>query len=332
MKKAILLCSVCAMLAMTARAGSKQTVTIQGTAVGKNATHITFTGDQVTLSLSDGTSQTADLNKVTIAFEHTAVFKDTEYNNVETIKTYGGKTLKAEVTRTLKKGEWATLCLPFDMSASDISNAFGTGTQVAALESTSSDAIHFASVDKMNAGMPYIILPAKDVTSFTIDAVEIAPLATACQVEGEMFGFTGTLNAMTPNSDNYYLATGNKLNHLLSGSILPLRAFFTNLEAADADCGDANGDGHVNVADVMATANHVIGCEPALFQFAKADVNNDKAVNVTDVMAIVKIILNGGKVTKTDVTITVDGEAIAVTSSDDGNGSDQASNPSIFEQ
>lgn len=53
--------------------------------------------------------------------------------------------------------------------------------------------------------------------------------------------------------------------------------------------GDANGDGRVNVADVMLTVNYSLGKNPNNFIFRNANVNGDEMVNVTDVMMILKL-------------------------------------------
>ena len=56
--------------------------------------------------------------------------------------------------------------------------------------------------------------------------------------------------------------------------------------------GDVNHDGTVNVSDVMAMVNHILGTQPAVFFEEEADVNADGKVNVSDVMSIVNIILS----------------------------------------
>ena len=55
--------------------------------------------------------------------------------------------------------------------------------------------------------------------------------------------------------------------------------------------GDANGNGVVNVSDVMQVVNYILGEDPVPFIFKQADVNGDKLITVSDVMAIVNIIL-----------------------------------------
>ena len=55
--------------------------------------------------------------------------------------------------------------------------------------------------------------------------------------------------------------------------------------------GDANGDGKVNVTDIMAVANYILKIPMTNFNVSGADVNGDNGVNVTDIMGIANIIL-----------------------------------------
>lgn len=58
-----------------------------------------------------------------------------------------------------------------------------------------------------------------------------------------------------------------------------------------AQPGDANGDGKVNVTDIMAVANCILRLPMEVFNERSADVNGDGYVNVTDIMGIANIIL-----------------------------------------
>ena len=55
--------------------------------------------------------------------------------------------------------------------------------------------------------------------------------------------------------------------------------------------GDVNSDGEVDVADVVATVNYILGRSSAGFVVAAADINRDKAIDVADVVGMVNIIL-----------------------------------------
>ena len=57
--------------------------------------------------------------------------------------------------------------------------------------------------------------------------------------------------------------------------------------------GDANGDGVVNVLDILAIGQYYIGNIPADFCFYNADVNGDGEVNIIDIIAIANIFANG---------------------------------------
>ena len=55
--------------------------------------------------------------------------------------------------------------------------------------------------------------------------------------------------------------------------------------------GDANSDGTVNVTDVVAVVNYIMGNEPANFNKTAADMTNDGDINVTDIVKIVNVIM-----------------------------------------
>ncbi len=286
-------------------ADSKQTVTVNGSAVGKSATRLTFSGDNITLTYTDGTSQSADMSNVNLAFDYVANFKSTDFDNSVTIKTFGGKTMTAEVTMTLRSGQWQAICLPFDMNASLISTVFGNNTQVAALESATNAGINFATTTDMTAGVPYLIKPAIGLTRFTIDNVTISTTTGANSVNGDNFNWQGVYNTDYPTGDIFTISDDFSLTKLTSGSpVNGLGAYLRQTVAGNSPTtftvdgtsgllGDANGDGNVNVVDVMLVVDYILSTMPpsASFFFMNADVNGDDNISVVDAMAIVNIIL-----------------------------------------
>ena len=56
--------------------------------------------------------------------------------------------------------------------------------------------------------------------------------------------------------------------------------------------GDANGDGSINVTDVMLIVNHILGNTLPVFVEECANVNGDARIDVADVMLLVNMILN----------------------------------------
>ena len=59
--------------------------------------------------------------------------------------------------------------------------------------------------------------------------------------------------------------------------------------------GDANGDGSVNVLDVILMANYFAGNEPAAFCFENADVNGDGVINILDIITTINIFASGDR-------------------------------------
>ena len=56
--------------------------------------------------------------------------------------------------------------------------------------------------------------------------------------------------------------------------------------------GDINEDGFINMTDVTAAINYILGSSTGTFNFTNADVNSDGYINMSDVTAIISIILN----------------------------------------
>lgn len=58
--------------------------------------------------------------------------------------------------------------------------------------------------------------------------------------------------------------------------------------------GDVNGDGVVNVTDIVATVNYIMEKPVDSFNKEAADLNGDGKINVTDIVMMVSIIMDGG--------------------------------------
>jgi hypothetical protein len=105
-----------------------------------------------------------------------------------------------------------------------------------------------------------------------------------------------------PNSSELGYVAGVKVftyvdedgeNHEFTDSTAVYTDLDINVTLAYAP-GDANYDGVINVQDVTATINYILGIEPDMFIFENADINNDGEVNVLDVTMIINTILYGG--------------------------------------
>lgn len=56
--------------------------------------------------------------------------------------------------------------------------------------------------------------------------------------------------------------------------------------------GDANGDGDIDVTDIVTIANYILGRASGTVDLASADVNGDGDIDVTDIVAVANIILH----------------------------------------
>ena len=76
----------------------------------------------------------------------------------------------------------------------------------------------------------------------------------------------------------------------------------TKITPADVTCkltvnnsipGDANGDGSIDVTDIVSIANAILGRASSSFDATAADVNGDGSIDVTDIVVIANMILRG---------------------------------------
>lgn len=70
--------------------------------------------------------------------------------------------------------------------------------------------------------------------------------------------------------------------------------------------GDANGDGVIDVTDIVSIANYILGSFSNMFEIVAADVNGDCVVDVTDIVAVANTILHNGKINNADVRAILD--------------------------
>ena len=113
------------------------------------------------------------------------------------------------------------------------------------------------------------------------------------------FGFTKFTGDVMKRGNFYIVVTKNKTRaakDIEDGDPVP----FLEGEAGNDDGftaqsvfakGDANGDGKINMADIVEMVNYITGKPSTSFLFGPADVNSDKAVNTTDIELTLNIIL-----------------------------------------
>lgn len=143
----------------------------------------------------------------------TITLNETATNNNIVAKTGVNVTLK----RTMAKGVWNTICLPFDVTYDVAQAAFGNDVKIAELDKTSTGTIlSFKNVDAIKATIPYLIKPSEVKTSneyvfenVNIDAANVNPYFSTTS----SLAFVGIYNMVdiTKNvtevlDDTYYAA------------------------------------------------------------------------------------------------------------------------------
>ena len=160
--------------------------------------------------------------------------------------------VNVRVKRTINAGEWSTICLPFAMTAEQVTAAFGSDVQIAdftGCEATYDEAkenivalnVNFEDVTEMEANHPYVIRTGTDIAEFTISGVDIAPADEGeLQVDrdeleytytvgkkiytGYMYNsFVGTYEAQTEVPENALFLSGNQFWY--SKGLTKMKAF-----------------------------------------------------------------------------------------------------------
>jgi hypothetical protein len=189
--------------------------------------------------------------KVNVVERHTVVLDE-----LATVVPTAVQNVDVTVKRTIKANEWSTICLPFAMTAEQITSAFGTGVQVKdfnGIESmTEGDDIvaievKFNDVNAIEANHPYVIkLTSKAITyedGFIVEGVDIAPTGelsvdkdeTKVKVGSKWYtfynSFVGTYVAGTTVPENGLFLNGNQFWYSNGSTIMKgFRGYFSFMD------------------------------------------------------------------------------------------------------
>ena len=108
-------------------------------------------------------------------------------------------------------------------------------------------------------------------------------------------GQMGTANFGIQNSMGQPMPTGicQSANFGMFAGFQP--TFLEEFVLPTAERGDVNGDGGINVLDVLAVVNDILGIDPLTGDAPlRADCNGDEVINVLDALGIVNVILGIG--------------------------------------
>lgn len=148
----------------------------------------------------------------------------------------------ADVTfhRTLVQGEWNTLCLPFNVDASHIAALWGAGTQVATFTGDTGTKLLFTVCNNIEAGVPYVLLPAIVSTDHTylFEGIDISTWHRAATLRPTTVGLTRFQPFFSPTTvpaKAYVFGNGDKMYRLSTAKgAKGYRAYFFDDDPASA--------------------------------------------------------------------------------------------------
>lgn len=181
------------------------------------------------------------VNNVSESGETTAFTLD-EKSESNTIEAMAG--VNVTLKRTMVKGEWNTICLPFGVSKEQAQTAFGEGVKIAQLDDKNStgNTLKFVNMTDygMEATVPYLIKPSKENTSneYVFENVNVVAddINKKYETTEGYLVFKGIYNMMDITKDvvdnvdaSYYaafLGDGNKIYKAGIGMTKGFRAYF----------------------------------------------------------------------------------------------------------
>ena len=177
------------------------------------------------------------------------------------------------VRRTIKAGEWSTICLPFAMTTAQCKAAFGEDVQIADFVDTQSTyddddhvvgiSISFDDATEIEANHPYIIKVSSPITEFTVDNVDIDPAEEDALIEVDngltgrrrvvYGGFYGTYHAQTTLEEFSLFLSDNQFWY--STGKTKMKAFRAYFVMADVltDAEEAGARIHFHFEDDVTT-------------------------------------------------------------------------------
>lgn len=222
----------CKVVGVTVTKGMK----VQDGEISQNGTVMAVRGGVKNLTMNEGAI--LDMIGYPSIFNGTKqfqVWKDSDMTEHQTVKEITldensdnivekAKNVNVTLKRTLYgDGGWNTLCVPFSLTAAQVTAAFGNDVELRKLSSIEGTTLKFVSTDIITAGEPCLIKVAKDGSTYNFEGVATIAVAnnqayTFSMVSGDIqfFGIYSPMDVVTVNpagpSTGYYafLGEGNK--------------------------------------------------------------------------------------------------------------------------
>ena len=222
-----------------------------------------FSLSTIKLGSGEGTNQEtkATYNYIRVVTKDYQPVTETSSNvlNEASINTFVAQsTVDVQLKRSLSPEHWNSFCVPFAISEEVIAEKFGAGTQICTFGSMNGNVMNFAHSTTIEAGMPYIVKPTKEVVDPSFTGVNIE--ATAAKKVGAdgyfMQGIYSAKTDLTTDGTNLFLGDGNKFYKpagATTARMKGLRAFFIVPQGTNLAALRANIDGATTAIDELTT-------------------------------------------------------------------------------
>lgn len=222
-----------------------------------------FSLSTIKLGSGEGTNQEtkATYNYIRVVTKDYQPVTETSSNvlNEASINTFVAQsTVDVQLKRSLSPEHWNSFCVPFAISEEVIAEKFGAGTQICTFGSMNGNVMNFAHSTTIEAGMPYIVKPTKEVVDPSFTGVNIE--ATAAKKVGAdgyfMQGIYSAKTDLTTDGTNLFLGEGNKFYKPLgttTAKMKGMRAFFIVPQGTNFAALRANIDGATTAIDELTT-------------------------------------------------------------------------------
>lgn len=248
--------------------GSKVTISVDNGSLsynGKNATSfdvsptdnewndinmtITATGAVKIKFSSSGAKNRFFLDEVMVKEITTPAVEPLTLNESATNTIEAKSGVNVTLKRTMVKGEWNTICLPFSVTEDKAKAAFGNDVKIVELDEYATvdhNVLSFKASTGIVAATPYLIKPSAVADEYTFENVDITDKAAGYSMtKNADIAFKGIYNTVDITSDvvdakfgdTYYaafLGAGNKIYKAGTGMTKGFRAYFAIPKSASA--------------------------------------------------------------------------------------------------
>lgn len=214
-----------------------------------NVHAVTF-NTTASIKLKNATIKLVAVANPTLTLDENAEATVTENALSEAVKA--GKAYDVTLTRTLTANVWNTICLPFDVTAEQITDVLKSAGNVKEFdhEDASKQTIYFKDATTMVAGKPYLIKPTESAKELVFKGVKITEYEPK-NTSGDNYAVYGTFGKYTMKTDGteLFLKTDGKfyIPAASTATMKGFRAYFYNINGSTAGAalnlsfGDATG-------------------------------------------------------------------------------------------